>query len=133
MPGLTPKRVSCSIVFGYAASLLAVQNANSLADHRARIGATVEVLVEGLSKFATKAHGWQPVGAGPRQLTGRSMTDHIVVFDGSERLIGQTVRVAVRDASAFTLYGDAVTGEYGPAQLEGSEPALPGRIALPLL
>jgi tRNA-2-methylthio-N6-dimethylallyladenosine synthase len=28
------------------------------------------------------------------------------VFDGTDRLIGQTVRVAVRDASPFTLYGD---------------------------
>ena len=39
------------------------------------------------------------------QLTGRSMTDHIVVFDGTDRLIGQTVRVKVDDASPFTLYG----------------------------
>ena len=83
--------------------LLAVQNANSLADHRAKIGETVEVLVEGPSKLGQK-------GAGPvRQLTGRSMTDHIVVFDGTDRLIGQTVPVQVDDASAFTLYGRVLT------------------------
>ena len=46
--------------------LLAVQNANSLADHRAQVGTTVEVLVEGPSKLAAKSPG--PV----TQLTGRS-------------------------------------------------------------
>src|SRR5436305_320804 len=65
--------------------LLAVQAAASLADHRRRVGETVEVLVEGPSKTALKHAG------GPRQLTGRTMTDHIVVFAGNERLVGQTV------------------------------------------
>lgn len=78
--------------------LLAVQNANSLADHRNQIGKTVEVLVEGLSKRA-KSTG------NHNQLTGRSMTDHIVVFEAPERLIGQIVDVHVEDASSFTLYG----------------------------
>jgi tRNA-2-methylthio-N6-dimethylallyladenosine synthase len=85
--------------------LLAIQSTNSLADHRAHIGQTLDVLVEGLSKFGER----QP-STGPRQLTGRTMTDHIAVFDGSPRLIGQTVAVAVREASAFTLYGSVVTG-----------------------
>src|SRR5437667_2071575 len=70
--------------------LLAIQNAVSLADHRARIGQTVEVLVEGLSKNALKHEN-----TGPLQLTGRTRTDHIAVFDGNERLIGQTVTVQV--------------------------------------
>jgi tRNA-2-methylthio-N6-dimethylallyladenosine synthase len=85
--------------------LLAVQNANSLADHRAQIGKTFDVLVEGPSRIGQKADG--PV----RQLTGRTMTDHIVVFDGTDRLVGQTVAVAVEDASPFTLYGRPVTAE----------------------
>ena len=67
--------------------LLAVQNANSLLDHRDQIGKTVEVLVEGFSRLGQKATG--PV----RQLVGRALTDHIVVFDGTDRLIGQTVSV----------------------------------------
>ncbi|MEZ6143279.1 MAG: tRNA (N6-isopentenyl adenosine(37)-C2)-methylthiotransferase MiaB [Zavarzinella sp.] len=84
--------------------LLAVQNMNSLDDHRARIGQTVEVLVEGPSKLASKQ------GTGPiRQLMGRSMADHIVVFDGGERLIGHTVPVKIKEASSFTLYGDVPT------------------------
>jgi tRNA-2-methylthio-N6-dimethylallyladenosine synthase len=85
--------------------LLAVQNENSRLDHRAQVGKVVEVLVEGPSRMGGKASG--PV----KQLTGRSMADHIVVFDGTERLIGHTVRVAVDDASPFTLYGKVLTDE----------------------
>src|SRR5205823_3401307 len=79
--------------------LLAVQNANSLLDHRAQVGRTVEVLVEGPSKraLATQAHGQLSVGFPVRQLTGRAMTDHIVVFDGTDRLTGRTVRVHIDD------------------------------------
>lgn len=85
--------------------LLAVQNANSLADHRQWIGKDVRVLVEGLSRQGEKATG--PI----RQLVGRSGTDHIVVFDGPERLAGQFLTVDVNDASAFTLYGTVRTEE----------------------
>jgi len=86
--------------------LLAIQNKVSLHDHRRMIGQTVSVLVEGPSKSTLKH------AAGPRQLTGRSMTDHIVVFEGNDRLIGQTVEVAIDDASSFTLFGTVLTGEH---------------------
>jgi tRNA-2-methylthio-N6-dimethylallyladenosine synthase len=87
--------------------LLAIQNSASLADHRGRIGQMMDVLVEGPSKTALK----HDTGPGPKQLTGRTMTDHIVVFDGNERLIGRTVQVRVEEATAFTLFGTVVTGE----------------------
>jgi len=87
--------------------LLAIQNAVSLADHLRRVGETVEVLVEGPSKAALK-HESQ--AAGLRQLTGRTRTDHIVVFEGHERLVGRTVDVTVEEATAFTLLGTVVTG-----------------------
>jgi tRNA-2-methylthio-N6-dimethylallyladenosine synthase len=87
--------------------LLALQNAVSLADHRSRVGQTVEVLVEGPSKTALK----HPADAGQVQLTGRTPTDHIVVFDGNERLTGQTVQVHIEESTAFTLFGTVVTGE----------------------
>jgi tRNA-2-methylthio-N6-dimethylallyladenosine synthase len=114
--------------------LLAIQNKVSLADHRRRVGETVEVLVEGPSKAALKHEG-----TGPRQLTGRTMTDHIVVFDGNERLIGQTVRVRVEEATAFTLFGTVVTEERvgaGHATVPIVDVARPGgrsRVGLPLV
>jgi tRNA-2-methylthio-N6-dimethylallyladenosine synthase len=88
--------------------LLALQNAVSLADHRARVGRMVEVMVEGPSKNALK----HDEDAGPLvQLTGRTRTDHIAIFEGNRRLIGQTVEVLVEEATAFTLFGTVVTGE----------------------
>ncbi len=87
-----------------------MQNANSLADHRAQIGKTVEVLVEGPSKRGLVNPERDRGGA--VQLTGRAMTDHIVVFDGPERLTGRTLRIHIDDASAFTLYGRVLTGEH---------------------
>ena len=81
--------------------LLAIQNQVSLADHLARVGDTAVVLVEGPSKTALKHES----AAGPIQLTGRTRTDHIVVFEGNERLIGQFVPVFIEEATAFTLFG----------------------------
>jgi tRNA-2-methylthio-N6-dimethylallyladenosine synthase len=117
--------------------LLAIQNQVSLADHRAQVGRTVEVLVEGPSKTALK----QEAGSGPVQLTGRSRTDHIVVFEGNERLAGRVVQVAVQEATAFTLFGTVVTHEQvGVAAEQNKEPMAlrasppqPGRVELPLL
>ena len=51
--------------------------------------------------------GWDGVD----QLTGRTACDRIAVFAGSQRLIGQFVRVVVEDASAVTLFGRVETSE----------------------
>jgi tRNA-2-methylthio-N6-dimethylallyladenosine synthase len=113
--------------------LLAIQNAVSLADHRARVGQTVEVLVEGPSKAALKH---EAEGSPLLQLTGRTMTDHIVVFEGNERLVGRTVPVVVEEATAFRLFGTVLTGEQvGVAEAGGGAGPQGGkqRIALPLL
>src|SRR5262245_22091848 len=96
--------------------LLAIQTENSRGDHRSQIGKVVEVLVEGPSRIGERTDS--PI----KQLTGRSMTDHIVVFDGTDRLVGQTVRVAIRDASPFTLYGDVLTDEVIGASRERERP-----------
>jgi tRNA-2-methylthio-N6-dimethylallyladenosine synthase len=114
--------------------LLAIQSAVSLRDHRSHIGQTVEVLVEGLSKTSMKASA-----TSPKQLTGRAMTDHIVVFEGNERLIGRTVPVQITEATPYTLFGDVVTGEQIGVEPESREPPAPEpaertrRLALPLL
>jgi len=117
--------------------LLALQNAVSLADHRSRIGDTVSVLVEGPSKNGLKQE------SGPLQLTGRTMTDHIVVFTGNPRLTGKTVQVHIKEATSFTLFGTVITGEHVGVENDAlpieqlqsmtDSPADAHRIALPLL
>ncbi|MCA1684663.1 MAG: tRNA (N6-isopentenyl adenosine(37)-C2)-methylthiotransferase MiaB, partial [Planctomycetia bacterium] len=86
--------------------LLAVQTAICQEDHRAFLGRTVEVLVEGPSKSAARHEAW---GDGFGQLTGRTTCDRIVVFEGHERLVGRLIPVSVEDASAVTLFGRVVT------------------------
>jgi hypothetical protein len=34
-----------------------------------------------------------------------------VVFEGHERLVGRSIRVRVRDASAVTLFGEVLTAD----------------------
>jgi tRNA-2-methylthio-N6-dimethylallyladenosine synthase len=87
--------------------LLALQNAISLEDNLRWIGRTVQVLVEGVSRKTARRDGWDGVD----QLTGRTACDRIAVFAGSQRLIGQFVRVVVEDASAVTLFGRVETSE----------------------
>ena len=67
------------------------------------VGATVEVLVAGKSVRFDK----QPAAPTPErtQLQGRTRGDHIVVFDGPERLIGHYVNVPIVSATALTLLG----------------------------
>lgn len=96
--------------------LLAIQSAVSLADHQRLVGQRFEVLVEGPSKHSAK----HLPPSGPVQMTGRTRTDHIVVFDGHERLAGRMLMVDVREASPFTLYGNVVTG----TQVGVAEPAM---------
>lgn len=115
--------------------LLAIQNGVSLANHRRWIGRTVEVLVEGPSKNSIA-----PDGPGPLQLVGRTPTDHIVVLEGNDRLIGQLVRVEIMEATSFTLFGTVLTREQvvaGASSASCTVPSqsgdVPSRIALPLI
>jgi tRNA-2-methylthio-N6-dimethylallyladenosine synthase len=119
--------------------LLAIQNAISHEDQRQRVGQMARVLVEGFSERALKQGG-----DGPKQLTGRTHTDHIVVFDGNPRLIGQMVEVHIDDATPFTLFGTVQTGEQVGVEDEDACPDLgcgtetpttpaPGRRSLPLV
>jgi len=84
--------------------LLAVQEQVSLAHHRASIGKTVEVLVEGPSPRSGK----QPRLSAPgcKQLVGRTRRDHIVVFDGPEALVGKYVELKVTGATALALLAE---------------------------
>jgi len=87
--------------------LLDLQTAISLEDNQAFRDQEVEVLVEGRSRSTARREGWDGVD----QLTGRTRCDRIVVFEGSDEMIGQTVRVRVDTASAVTLFGRVVAGE----------------------
>jgi tRNA-2-methylthio-N6-dimethylallyladenosine synthase len=86
--------------------LLALQDAISHEDNQHFVGQAVEVLVEGPSKAAGKSRADGPV----LQLTGRTMCDRIVVFDGSLNLVGQLQQVVVYDCTAHTLIGQVATG-----------------------
>lgn len=91
--------------------LLAIQTAISEEDNQEFIGRTVKVLIEGPSKRALR-QGTQDEPT--LQLIGRTHCDRIVVFEGNQRQIGQTLPITVYDATAFTLFGNIVTQEIRP-------------------
>jgi len=62
--------------------------------YRRDVGKRVQILVEGPSR------------KNPARLEGRTRTNKIVVFVGSERHRGQLLDVKVTRAGSFTLYGD---------------------------
>jgi len=86
--------------------LLAVQSAISQVDNQAFVGQEFEVLVEGPSKAFT---GDIASVSGPVQMTGRTITDRICVFEGNARLIGTYSKVKVVSASAVTMFAEVVT------------------------
>lgn len=85
--------------------LLAVQNRISEEDNAPFLGRKVQILVEGPSKLAVKQNEEGDI----LQLTGRTMCDRIVVFEGNRRLIGQLADIAIVDYTPFTLHGSVVT------------------------
>ena len=91
--------------------LLAIQNQISEEDNQPFIGREVEVLVEGLSKASQKQADSESQQA---QLTGRTMCDRIVVFEGNLRQVGEILPVTIYDANAHTLFGSVVTQHVGP-------------------
>ena len=96
------------------AELLAVQDAISLADYGRFVGRTMDVLVEGPSKSAAR----QELATGEvGQLTGRTMCDRIVVFDGPGRLVGQILPIEIERASVVTLFGRVATREVAGASV----------------
>lgn len=102
------------------AELTEVQKGISLAHHRAMIGRTVEVLVEGYSKAALKAQLAEQGEVAPirwhrpDQLVGRTRGDEIVVFSGPASLIGRLVNVRVAEATWLTLHAELPAGDVRP-------------------
>jgi tRNA-2-methylthio-N6-dimethylallyladenosine synthase len=52
------------------------------------------------------------------QLTGRTLCDRIVVFQGQPRLIGQFVEIGIYDVSPFTLLGTILTHHQTPQLMQ---------------
>ena len=74
--------------------LLNVVNEIGARKYEAQVGKCVEILVEGPSR------------RNPARLQGRTRTNKIVVFEGSERQIGELLALKILRAGSFTLYGD---------------------------
>ena len=100
--------------------LLAVQGEICAANNREMVGRTVEVMVEGESKLASKqaaypsAPGtielkWERKRDAPpaaaTQLIGRTRGDQVVAFDGEPGLKGRLLDVEIVDARNLTLFG----------------------------
>jgi tRNA-2-methylthio-N6-dimethylallyladenosine synthase len=90
--------------------LLRIQNEISEAQNRDFVGKEVDVLVEGPSKKSQR----KPTDGPLTQLTGRTHCDRIVVFEGSERLIGEIVKISIYDTFPHTMIGQVVTQHAGP-------------------
>jgi len=118
--------------------MLAVQEQISLAQTRALLGTTLEVLVEGYSKAAIKAQeaeqtrGEEISWRRSDQLVGRTRGDRIVVFCGDESYIGRLVPVRITGATALTLFGNPVT-QPGEAPPRRAAPTTGGGVTIPLV
>jgi tRNA-2-methylthio-N6-dimethylallyladenosine synthase len=79
--------------------LMTLTNELAARKYDALIGSTVEILVEGPSR------------KNPARYEGRTRSNKIVVFPGSERHQGQLLNLRIERTGSFTLYGDpAVIG-----------------------
>ena len=89
--------------------LLAIQSEISQEDNLAQIGRVEEILVEGPSKMTQKDEvaNQSPI----KQMSGRTLADRIVVYQGNERQVGQLLPVRVTGGTPFTLFGEVITHE----------------------
>jgi tRNA-2-methylthio-N6-dimethylallyladenosine synthase len=90
MPGQLPEAVREERL----QRLLALVNERAGRRYEALVGQRVQILVEGPSK------------RNEARLTGRTRCNKIVVFEGSERHLGQVMDLRVTKAGSFTLYGN---------------------------
>ncbi len=79
--------------------LIDLQEEISIQKNQEEIGRTHEILVEG------------PARKSPGHLQGRTRTDKMVVFQGQDRLVGQTAKVEITGGSGHSLLGKVLTRE----------------------
>jgi len=89
-----PDQLPEEIIEARHAQLLAVINEIAERKNKACEGRVLQILVEGPSR------------KNPARLEGRTRANKIVIFEGSERHIGQVMDVRIVRAAPFTLYGD---------------------------
>jgi tRNA-2-methylthio-N6-dimethylallyladenosine synthase len=76
--------------------LLDVVNESTQRINHRLVGRQLQILCEGPSK------------TNPARLTGRTRTNKIVVFEGTNNLIGELIDVRIERANGFSLYGTPV-------------------------
>jgi tRNA-2-methylthio-N6-dimethylallyladenosine synthase len=89
-----PDQVPAAVKEERHARLLEAVNGIAARKYADYVGRRVEILVEGPSKRNSS------------RMMGRTRSNKIVVFDGSERHRGHVMEVNVARAGSFTLYGD---------------------------
>jgi tRNA-2-methylthio-N6-dimethylallyladenosine synthase len=96
---------------------LELQARMSLVNNQARVGETLDVLVEGGTKLRRESKpvdgvviGWAAKKDSVR-LTGRTTGDEIVAFDGPSELVGQIVKVRAVSATHVTILGEHVPAQ----------------------
>ena len=89
-----PDQLPEEVIEARHAQLLAVINEIAERKNKACEGRVLQILVEGPSR------------KNPARLEGRTRANKIVIFEGSERHIGQVMDVRIVRAAPFTLYGD---------------------------
>ena len=96
--------------------LLAVQNQICLEENMKFLGQTVQILVEGPSKWSVRKGQTGEL----RQMTGRTHCDRIVVWDGNVRQAGRILPVHIDDVFAFTMFGTVETSDSVPELVQMS-------------
>jgi tRNA-2-methylthio-N6-dimethylallyladenosine synthase len=89
-----PDQVPGPMIEERHAQLLDLVNEIGKSAYQRLVSQRVQILVEGPSR------------RNPPRLEGRTRTNKIVVFEGSERHRGQLLEVNITRAGSFTLYGD---------------------------
>jgi tRNA-2-methylthio-N6-dimethylallyladenosine synthase len=89
-----PGQISQEVIDDRHARLLMLVNEIAAEKCRRYVGRTVQILVEGASRKNLA------------RLEGRTRTNKITVFEGSDRHCGQLLDLKIERSSLFTLYGD---------------------------
>lgn len=99
-----PDQVPQEVIEARHARLLEIINTIASERYQADVGKRMQILVEGPSRRNAARY------------EGRTRSNKIVVFDGSERHRGELMDVRIERAGSFTLYGDPVVAGLEPDQ-----------------